>query len=286
MPIKKRLLYSLVAIFAGSLAIFFRKKALLSYISPIELLIQFMAVSALALTLNLFLIQKKYIKNIKKISWLDWCFIFFAGFSLLIAYLASNYGLNSTSSINYSFIIKSNLVFTTLLSYFFLKEKIYKEKLILIIIFLFGIYFFTLGRGLIVPQVGDILILISAFFISSFVVIQKKLNINILPEIISWGVSSVGAVLAILLGLLVVPSPLTINIFIYLSGIAEAVVILFMNKTINITNATYYSMMCMLVPVINSVLGIILLSEKLNFIQVLGGIFIIFCGIKMQRLEF
>ena len=81
----------------------------------------------------------------------------------------------------------------------------------------------------------------------------KKISINLPPEVISWGVTSSGAILAILINLLLQVNLFSANgfVLIFLAGLTEALVILFMNKTIRITNMTYYAIMMMLVPAIN-----------------------------------
>ena len=107
------------------------------------------------------------------------------------------------------------------------------------------------------------------------------------PEIASWGVLSCVAILALIFGFI-----LKINIFsstgilfVFLSGLSEALIILFMNKTIRITSMTYYVMMTMFVPVINLILGILFLNETISFIQLVGGIVLIISGIIVQRLR-
>src|SRR6056297_1028655 len=162
LKIPERLIYSLSATFSLSLAIFFKKKALLSTILPFELLLQFMVISAIILTINLFLFQKKDVKKIKKTTWSQRKCIFFAGTFLLGAYILTTFGLEFTTSINYSFITRSNLIFTTILAYFFLKEKMHLEKSLLIIGFFIGIYLVTTKGETIIPQIGDLLILIGA----------------------------------------------------------------------------------------------------------------------------
>ncbi|HKK82690.1 MAG TPA: DMT family transporter [Atribacterota bacterium] len=287
LKIPERLIYSLSATFSLSLAIFFKKKALLSTILPFELLLQFMVISAIILTINLFLFQKKDVKKIKKTTWSQRKCIFFAGTFLLGAYILTTFGLEFTTSINYSFITRSNLIFTTILAYFFLKEKMHLEKSLLIIVFFVGIYLVTTKGKTIIPQIGDLLILTGAFFFASFSVIQKKISGHLPPEIISWGVTSIGALLAILIGLIFKVNLLSTNgfIFVFLSGLTEAFVILFMNKTIRVANVTYYAMMNMLLPILNGFLGIIFLNEFLTFIQMVGGTILIICGILVQKLK-
>jgi len=287
LKIPERLIYSLCATFSLSLAIFFKKKALLSEVLPFELLVQFMVISAIVLSLNLFLIQRKHVKKIQKISQSHWLFLFFAGTFLLTAYLLTTFGLKFTTSINYSFLSRSSLIFTSILAFFFLKEKMNLEKLLLIFGFFVGIYLVTTKGKTIIPQIGDLLILTGAFFFASFAVIQKKISLHLPPEIISWGVTSSGAILAILIGLIFKVNLLSTNgfIFVFLSGLTEAFIILFMNKTIQVANVTYYAMMTMLLPILNGFLGIIFLNEFLTFIQIIGGSILIICGILVQKLK-
>ena len=285
--VPERLIYSLAATFSLSLAIFFKKKALLVEIPPFELLMQFIVIAAVLLTLNLFLFQRTYLKTIKTVSRSQWCLIFLAGAFLLAAYSFTTFGLEYTTSINYSFITRSNLIFTSILAFFFLKERMYTEKILLIAGFFVGIYLVTTKGQKIIPQLGDLIILLGAFFFASFGIIQKKISSHLPPEIISWGVTSSGAVLALLSGMIIKLRLLSSNgfLFIFLAGLTEALVIFFLNKTIRIADITYYSMMTMLVPIINAFLGLVLLQELFSPIQILGGSILILCGILVQRLK-
>lgn len=282
-----RLTYSLSATFFLSLAIFFKKKALLANILPLELLLQFTIISAIILNLNLFLFQKKYIKQIKQITRSLWVLVFIAGTFLFIAYSFTTFGLEFTTSINYSFLSRSSLIFTAILAFFFLKEKMYLQKLLLIFSFFIGIYLITTEGKIIIPQIGDLLILIGAFFFASFSVLQKGISIHIPPEIISWGVTSTGAILAIMIGIVLNVNLVPSNCFllIFFVGLTEALVILFMNKTIRVADVTYYAMMTMIIPILNGFLGLIFLNEVLSWIQILGGSILIISGILVQRLK-
>ena len=71
----------------------------------------------------------------------------------------------------------------------------------------------------------------------------------------------------------------------FLTGLTEALIILFMNKTVRITTMTYYVMMTMFVPIINLILGILFLNEIINFVQLIGGLVLIISGIMVQRLK-
>jgi drug/metabolite transporter (DMT)-like permease len=285
--IPKRLVYSSTVTILISFSIFFRKIALIKDVSPITLLIQFILIASIMLSLNLLLFQRKYLKKIRNIKGKEWKNIFFSGVFLFSGYLVSNYALRFTTSINYSFLNKSNLIFIPLLAFFFLQEKITKEKIFLAFTFFIGIYLVTTSGRFIIPHFGDLLVLAATFFFSCFTIINKNLVKILEPEIASWGVLSCAAILALIFGFI-----LKINIFssaeilfVFLSGLVEGLIILFINKTIRITNMTYYVMMIMFTPLINLILGILFLNEMINFIQLIGGIIIIISGIMVQRLR-
>ncbi|MEA1940529.1 MAG: DMT family transporter [Candidatus Caldatribacteriota bacterium] len=285
--IPKRLVYGSTVAILLSFSIFFKKMALTKDVPPTTLLIQFILIASIILNINLLLFQRKYIKKIKNIKRWEWKNTFFAGVFLISAYFTSTYGLRFTTSINYSFIIKSNLIFVPILAFFFFQEKITKEKIFLAFTFFAGIYLVTTRGQFILPHFGDLLIIVAAFFFSSFSIINKKLAKMLEPEIISWGVTSCAAIFALTLSFI-----LKINIFssigilfVFLSGLTEALIILFMNKTIRITSMTYYVMMTMFVPVINLILGILFLNETIDLIQTIGGIILIISGIMVQRLR-
>lgn len=286
--LSKRLFFSLAATFSLSLSILFKKMALLADVQPLELLLQFTIITALLLSINLLFIQKKDVTKLNKIKIFQWISLFLAGSSLLAAFLFTTFGLNFTTSINYSFITRSNLIFTSIFAFFFLKEKMGFKKILLIISFFVGIYLVTTKGKTIIPQFGDLLILIGATFFSSCSVIQKKISFSLPPEVISWGVTLSAAMLAILVAILLKINLFPSNsfIFIFLVGLAEASIIFFMNKTIQIANVTYYAMMTMLVPIINGILGIFFLNEQLTTIQIIGGTIIILCGIFVQKLKY
>ncbi|HER24403.1 MAG TPA: DMT family transporter [Candidatus Atribacteria bacterium] len=285
--IPKRLIYSSIVTILISFSIFIRKIALIKGVTPITLLIQFVLIASIILNINLIIFHRGHIKKIRNIQYKEWKNTFFAGSFLFFAYFISNYSLRFTTSINYSFLNKSNLIFIPLLAFFFLHEKLTKEKIFLAFAFFIGIYLVTTSGQFIIPHFGDLLVIVATFFFSSFSIVNKKLIKILEPEIVSWGILSCAAILALIFSFI-----FKINIFsskgillVFLSGIAEGFVILFINKTIRITNMTYYVMMIMFTPLINLILGVLFLNEMINFIQLIGGSILIISGIMVQRLR-
>ena len=76
-------------------------------------------------------------------------------------------------------------------------------------------------------------------------------------------------------------------IVVFIASIFEALVILFVNKALRVTSATYYYMMIMLTPpIINAFLGIIFLQETIKSVQILRGIILLVSMFLAQKLEF
>jgi len=134
--IPKRLVYSSTVTILISFSIFFRKIALIKDVPPLTLLTQFILIASIILNINLLLFQRKYLNKIRNIKCKEWKNTFFAGVFLFSGYLISNYGLRFTTSINYSFLNKSNLIFIPLLHFSFFKKKLPKKKYFLPLLFL------------------------------------------------------------------------------------------------------------------------------------------------------
>lgn len=286
--ISKKLIYSLIATFAMAFSIFFKKMALSKNALPMPVFIQFTVICFLILSINIFILQKKDIRGkIREIKMQNWKSFLIAGFFNVSALLIGTYSLQFTTSINYSFVIKSNLIFVMILAFFFLEEKITKEKILLMITFLLGIYMVITGGKLIIPHFGDLLIMLTAFFFSLASIIQKRLVKLFGPEITSWGIASCAAFFALIFGIILkinIFSPKAI-LFVFLVGLGNSILILFHNKTITISSLTYYAMMIMFAPIINIFLGILFLKETLNLIQIIGGIILLISGLMVQKLK-
>jgi len=287
MQIPKKLINALLSISFLSLSIFFRKIALSLISDRFYLILCFMIFANLTLSLNLILSQKEWLEKIKKISWSEIRLSIFAGSFLFAFYALATLGLDLTTSINYSFISRSTLIFTILLAYFFLGERLNWEKVLLMFTFFIGIYMISTEGKRIIFQFGDLLILSGTFFFSAFAILQKKMCKNLTPDVICWTITFNGTIAAIILSLL-----LKVNIFplyrnglfwVMLAGAAEALAVLYVNKTTIISTVTYYSMMSMLTPILNIFLGIIFLSEPLTVLQIIGGTILIASGILVQK---
>ena len=139
---QKRLFYSIISILFLSLSIFFRKKSLFYFSNRLNLILWFMVIVNLTLFLNLIIFQKGYFKKVKETCIPEFKLIFFAGCFLLTFYTLATFGLDLVTSINYSFVSRSTLIFSIILAYFFLMKRLIELKLLLCSLFVLEFIFF------------------------------------------------------------------------------------------------------------------------------------------------
>lgn len=280
----KKLLYVTIFSLSWALNIFFGKLALNTGIRPIAFTIQSTFIAAILLTIYIVLTRRKELGKINTGVLRNLIFI---GILVGAAYVAGTYGLKLSTSVNYSFLIKSTLVFTILLAAIFLREKIDKGKFLLMFTFIAGAYFITTGGTVIVPKVGDLLTFFTAFCFSSALIIQKPLTKKISPDVIGWGRVLFALVVVLLLAPFMKANifEFTAPKFVVLVGVTSSILAVYINKTISVSSASYFTMMSMIVPVISSLLGILFLNETMNIFQVVGGILIILSGVFVQKLK-
>ena len=282
--INKKLLYVSVFSFSWALKIFFNKIALSEGVNPIAFITQAVFVSAPILTAYMLIKNKSEIKRLNIVTYKG---LFFAGFFLGIGYIIGLYGLKNSTLINYSFAIKSSIIFTPLLAILILKEKRDKNRVFLVIAFIIGLYLIISGGKFILPRAGDLFTLISAFCFSCVVIVQKILTKKVNSTIIAWGRTFFALPVFLVLAFFM-KADITKIVFpelVLTVGFLVAVMAISINRSVNISTATYVSMMSMIVPILNIILGSLFLNESINLFQVLGGSLVIFSGIKVQKLK-
>lgn len=280
---KKLLLVSIFSL-VYALFIFINKLALNANIKPFNFVIQTTLVSVSLLSAYAIVAKKR---EIKKIDTQVRVKLMLIGLFTSSAFVIGNYGLRLSSSINYSFLIKSSLIFSILLAFILLKENLGKAKIFLMLVFIIGVYLVTTGGEIIIPRIGDLLIIIAAFTLSCATIVQKQLSNKVDPYIIGWGNRLSG-----LLFLFFVALIFKINFYeiiapriILTAGFLSAGVVVYLNKTIAVSSVSYATMMSMVVPVLNLVLGLIFLNETMGTVQLLGGVLIILSGIFVHKLK-
>lgn len=207
------------------------------------------------------------------------------GFLLSLALVATTFGLNLSTSVNYGFLVKGGVIFGPLLALLFLSEKLSHIKLILIPTFLVGAYFISTQGQTLIPHTGDILIIISAFFFSITDVLMKKLTGHWHHDIVA---SFRGLLTSAFLFLFVVVFVRNFStnvpmIYLIVSGLLVASGQIMLLKTISLSSVSYLSLMTMITPIIVTAIGFFVLREPFTMMHVLGGVIILISGYLVQK---
>jgi|SaaInlStandDraft_4_1057021.scaffolds.fasta_scaffold140474_1 drug/metabolite transporter (DMT)-like permease len=102
-----------------------------------------------------------------------------------IGSLFSAYGLKLSNSTNYGFLIKTTLIFAIVFSTILLKEKITSKKIGFGLLLLFGAYLISTAGMNLIPNPGDIFIIIAAGFYSLVSILSKKMKLPTLKSRVS-----------------------------------------------------------------------------------------------------
>ena len=280
----RKFIYVSLFTLSWALAIFFRKLALNLGAHPVAFLMQSGLVSVSILTTYIALLKRKQLKKIKKHTLKE---LGFMGLLVGFAWIADTWGLKLTTSINYSFIIKSGFVFSIIFAYIFFGEKITKHKMYLIILFLVGVYFLTTGGTSIIPKAGDLLVILAALFYSGSTIMQKNLVKQLDSDIVAWiRTSSAVFVLGIFLSFIHLQNFAIVEpVYIVIVGALLALTTIYLNKALTVSSVTYLTMMTMTVPVLNVLLGTFILHESITSIQLVGGVIILLSAGVVQFLK-
>jgi len=206
----------------------------------------------------------------------------------------SNSGIALTSAVNAGFLVKFALVTTTVLAWIFLKEKMTWVKFVAVMVMLFGNFLISTKGQSLVPQAGDILIVLACLCWSvGNIMIRKTLNSNNLnADIISFlrPVAGIPVLLIFILLTPLYPSSIqrmfTVNLFdttyfVYAlgSGLFTALLWVYLNRTLKVASASYMTMMSMMTSVFVTVLALIFLKETITLSQTVGAVLTIIAGV-------
>lgn len=206
----------------------------------------------------------------------------------------SNFGSALTSAVNAGFLVKFALVTTTILAWIFLKERMTWVKGIAVLIMLFGNFLISTKGQSLVPQIGDILIILACLCWSiGNILIKKTLNKHsVNADIISFlrPVAGLPVFIFFLLLAPLYPSSVQkvfmVNLFdtrylIYAigSGIFTALLWIFLNRTLKVASASYMTMMSMMTSVFVAILALTFLGETMTVAQIGGAVLTILAGV-------
>lgn len=205
------------------------------------------------------------------------------GFGTLLSTSATAY----TSAINIGFLSKISSVYLVFLAAVFLKEELTKTKLITLAISLLGVWLLVTKGSSIYFNRGDILILLAALFWSIGNVLLKIFmkSYTIPPNTVSLFRPISFLLLLPLFFSLWSKLEIQVDFTIFnscqslvlpvLLGVINALVWVFLNRSLHYCTASYMTLMSMLTPVIVVALSFVFLGEAISLIQIIGGALII-----------
>jgi drug/metabolite transporter (DMT)-like permease len=243
--------------------------------------------SILALPYWLFVIKKTG-KEIKTISKKAVIVLILTGLiSSLGIKILEIFAVKNTQAINFSFLVRTVIVFTILFDFIIMKNAITKKKIVLSILILLGVYLLVAKGQLIVLSTGDILTLCEAMLIALGNNVLGKMATNLMSvDLSSAGNYFVG--LIPLIGVCIVFGRIGMPInfaLVLLSTIILVVMTTMRYKAIKETSATYLTLVISLTPIWVTIMAVLFLNESITLIQVIGGTLIVSSVYIVEKLK-
>ncbi|MFA6177423.1 MAG: DMT family transporter [Candidatus Paceibacterota bacterium] len=226
--------------------------------------------------------------ELKKITKQDYILLLSIGLiSMVLLNIVDFFAIKYSQAINYSFLIRTSIIFTIFFSFIFLGEKITLKKIILATMILIGAFFLTTKGQKIILTTGDILTLIDAALVSFGNTILGKIAVKRMSSGLSASVSFLVGVLPITIIVLYLHKleiPHSIYLII-LAAIFSTVGTLFRFKAYQNATASYVAMVYSFTPVIVFILAVTFLKESVTYLQLLGGTLIVLSGVLVEKLK-
>lgn len=230
----------------------------------------------------------KSTKELKQITKNDYLILF--GISIVSTAgvsIVENFALKYGLAINYSFLIRTVILFTMLFAYLFLGEKFTLKKLILAVLILSGAYLLTSNGQAIKLSRGDIFTLIEAALIALGNNVFGKMATNRMsPNLSASATAILGFIPVIIISLMnqaiAIPKSFFLILIITIVGLF---ITIFRYQGLKHASASYVTMIFSFTPVMVAFMAIPLLKETLSPIQMLGGVLIVLAGVAVEKLK-
>ncbi|MBL7054358.1 DMT family transporter [Candidatus Woesearchaeota archaeon] len=198
-------------------------------------------------------------------------------------------GLSYTTATNAGFMQVMVALFAIIFSYFILKERLPKMFFVILSIMLLGIMLITTQGGIVLPNKGDMILLLDVCLVGFSVVYAKRVMNWMSSRIIAYGGAVFGAIfLALLIPFIgfddfsIILPVLGLIIF---SGINFALRIVFTYKAIDIENASNVTTFLLLAPVVTLIIANLWLGETLVMMQYAGVLLVFFGAVMLAMLK-
>lgn len=217
----------------------------------------------------------------------DYLLLLFIGLiNTLGVTLVETLALKSSPAVNFSFLIRTVILFTIILAAIFIKERLTLKKLILATLILAGSYLLITQGQTLKLSPGDLFTLLEALMLGILNISQKTAVQKFGSQLTASAAFVFGLIpfLALLLSTGQIHWPQAPLIIPFLA-VFNVAITQFKLIALKHATASYVTMIFSLTPIFVAIMAIPLLGEFLTPIQILGGILIILAGIGVEKLK-
>ncbi len=232
------------------------------------------------ISLVFFSSQLKSIKYIKKCQLRDLLILGIASAaSILILFV----GQNITTAVNAGFLIRLTPLFVLPLAYLLLKEKPLGSSIFFMLIMLVGTFLLTTHGAMIVPHLGDLLIILVAMVIAFQNVFAKKIMHRVSTDLVIFFRVFISALLIVVLIPFLLGSQSTNSLFESPFYVLVAAILYFLSvicqyRAIKLVGPFIATAFFLSGSLLSALFAYVLLGEALSFMQWAGAIGILLGG--------
>lgn len=238
------------------------------------------SVIIILISLIFFSPQLKKLKFIKKYELRD---LIILGIVSATAILILFLGQNLTTAVNAGFLIRLTPLFVLPLAHLLLKEKSSRSSIFFMFVMLVGAFLLTTNGALIIPHLGDLLIIIVALIVAFQNVFAKKIMHSVSTDIVIFFRVCMSALLIVMF----VPFFLSYQsisalfsglFYVVLTAILYFLSITCQYKAIKLVGPFITTSFFLLGSLFSALFAYILLRETLSFVQWIGAVSILVGG--------
>ncbi|MDG6219606.1 MAG: DMT family transporter [Candidatus Thermoplasmatota archaeon] len=197
--------------------------------------------------------------------------LFASGLAHFVLFLGQNY----TSAVNAGFLVKITTLFTVVFAFFLISERLRRVDLIAIAVSFFGVFLLS-SEGQLFFRPGDLLIVLSSFFLGFSNAFAKKLMSNHSSRTIVFWRTMFGIPVLFVFTLVLSNNPFSsFGSYVLLNGVFLGVTIMFLYKSIEVIGPSLSSTLFFISPLFSTFFAVILLKETISIVQLLGGAIIL-----------
>ncbi len=200
-------------------------------------------------------------------------------FGTALAYIAYSYGARMSTAINASLITRSEVLYSFVLSYLFLREKITKKQFIFSLVILLGLVLVITQGKTVKPQKGDILLLLTPLFWQMGHTIAKRLQYS--PYLIATLRNTFGGLILLLLTL---PFGLEFTPLAMVEGVIIALTQVLWYSSLKLINLSKATSIITPAPAVAIALSIFL-GENFTAYHAIGFILITIGTLKISKIK-